>query len=262
MASADQIIPAVGSYIERHAFHLVGQTRTPHGRKTGPPTRRSSVHGPCCRNVCEPSKLRPQSDQRPVAGRCLARLGRRSAPPLPGPRHWPNCRGTLSPAPDKAEVIEALTAGSLEARPDHRWSRDSSASPRDTRRHAQPISGGTIRFFGKLNRVEIADFPRPRIGLSSRKSAGRVAGPLSSRWGRVRPIVCPDADQVHLCQHGSPGHCNCRFFPSRKRPSIWGTPGRPTRQARPAPLQNQRAFFPFDWRSCRPAEDAADAAAH
>ncbi len=130
----------------------------------------------------------------------------------------------LYPGADKAEVIEALTAG---LRPDRIIDVETFfRSPEAIDAMLSPYLGDDP-VFGKLNRVEIADFLDPHRFVIAQAQAALPG--LSLVVGAGASIVCPDADQVI--------YVSMARWPLQLR----------FRQGKALAI-------------CRPAEDAADAA--
>jgi mannose-6-phosphate isomerase class I len=142
----------------------------------------------------------------------------------------------LYPGADKAEVIDALTAG---LRPDRIIDAETFfRSPEAIDAMLSPYLGDDP-VFGKLNRVEIADFLDPhRFVIAQAQTA--LPG-LSLVVGAGASIICPDADQVV--------YVNMARWPLqlRFRQGKAFNLGTQARRDKPAVLY-KRAFF-VDWRS-------------
>jgi mannose-6-phosphate isomerase class I len=142
----------------------------------------------------------------------------------------------LYPGADKTEVIEALTAG---LSPDRIIDAETFfRSPEAIDATLSPYLGDDP-VFGKLNRVEIADFLDPhRLSLAQAQAA--LPG-LSLIVGAGASVICPDADQI-VYVNMARWPLQLRF---RQGKSFnLGTQARPDK---PAALY-KRAFF-VDWRS-------------
>jgi mannose-6-phosphate isomerase class I len=142
----------------------------------------------------------------------------------------------LYPGADKAEVIEALTAG---LRPDRIIDVETFfRSPEAIDAMLSPYLGDDP-VFGKLNRVEIADFLDPHRFVIAQAQAALPG--LSLVVGAGASIICPDADQVI--------YVNMARWPLqlRFRQGKAFNLGTQARRDRPAALY-KRAFF-VDWRS-------------
>ena len=142
----------------------------------------------------------------------------------------------LYPGTDKAEVIEALTAG---LRPDRIIDVETFfRSPEALDAMLSPYLGDDP-VFGKLNRVEIADFLDPHRFVIAQAQAALPG--LSLVVGAGASIVCPDADQVI--------YVNMARWPLqlRFRQGRAFNLGTQARRDKPAALY-KRAFF-VDWRS-------------
>ncbi len=112
----------------------------------------------------------------------------------------------LYPGADKAEVIEALTAG---LRPDRIIDVETFfRSPEALDAMLSPYLGDDP-VFGKLNRVEIADFLDPHRFVIAQAQAALPG--LSLVVGAGASIVCPATWLA--------GHCNCASV--KEGPSIW-----------------------------------------
>src|SRR5258708_19452391 len=137
---------------------------------------------------------------------------------------------------DKAEVIEALTAG---LRPDRIIDVETFfRSPEAIDAMLTPYLGDDP-VFGKLNRVEIADFLDPHRFVIAQAQAALPG--LSLVVGTGASIICPDADQV-IYVNMARWPLQLRF--RQGKAFNLGTQARPDK---PAALY-KRAFF-VHWRS-------------
>jgi mannose-6-phosphate isomerase class I len=142
----------------------------------------------------------------------------------------------LYPGADKSEVIDALTAG---LRPDRIIDVETFfRSPEAIDAMLSPYLGDDP-VFGKLNRVEIADFLDPHRFVIAQAQAALPG--LSLVVGAGASIVCPDADEVI--------YVNMARWPLqlRFRQGKAFNLGTQARRDGPAALY-KRAFF-VDWRS-------------
>lgn len=142
----------------------------------------------------------------------------------------------LYPGADKAEVIEAMTAG---LKPDRIIDVETFfRSPEAIDAMLSPYLGDDP-VFGRLNRVEVADFLDPHRFVIAQAQAALPG--LSLVVGAGASVVCPDADQMI--------YVNMARWPLqlRFRQGRAFNLGTQARRDRPAALY-KRAFF-VDWRS-------------
>ena len=142
----------------------------------------------------------------------------------------------LYPGADKAEIIEALTAG---LRPDRIIDAETFFRPPEAIDAMLSPYLGDDPVFGKLNRVEIADFLDPHRFVIGQAQAALPG--LSLVVGAGASIICTDADQII--------YVNMARWPLqlRFRHGKAFNLGTQARRDTPAALY-KRAFF-VDWRS-------------